>query len=321
MLVYSVRNLCKIYQQGQVLANDNISFDLEQGEIFGLLGPNGAGKTTLVRMMMGLLAPTSGSLSLMGHDVVANPHKPAELVSYVTQRPDALADLTVLEALSITGHLRGMSRPDARRQAAALVEEFQLSKFAGRVLGRLSGGQKRLTGFCLALMGNRPVMILDEPTNDLDPVHRRWLWDKLIELNRQRGTTIILVTHNVAEAERVLRRVGIINRGKITALDRVGALKSRVSDCVRLELCFREGGYEDCRVQRQLLAGIFSGDIIQLDPGRWQVLAPRERAQHEIAAVLQQVGLEQLEDMRILLPTLEDVYMKLGGSEQLAHAN
>lgn len=321
MPLYSVRNLCKIYQQGQVVANDHLSFDLEEGEIFGLLGPNGAGKTTLVRMMMGLLAPTSGDITLRGHDVVANPHKPSELVSYVTQQPDALADLTVMEALSITGHLRGMTRPAARCQASDLVEEFQLTEFAGRVLGRLSGGQKRLTGFCLALMGNRPVMILDEPTNDLDPVHRRWLWDKLIALNRDHGTTIILVTHNVAEAERVLRRVGIINRGKITAIDRVGALKARVSDSVRLELCFRANGNQDCQGQRQLLEEIFSGDIRQLDPGRWQVLAPRDRAQYEIASVMQQVGLEQLEDMRILLPTLEDVYMKLGGSEQLAHAN
>lgn len=320
MPLYSVRKLCKTYKQGQVVANDNLSFDLEEGEIFGLLGPNGAGKTTLVRMMMGLMAPTSGDISLLGHDVVANPHKPSELVSYVTQRPDALADLTVMEALSITGHLRGMTRPAARRQAFELVEEFQLTEFAGRVLGRLSGGQKRLTGFCLALMGNRPVMILDEPTNDLDPVHRRWLWNKIQQLNRERGTTIILVTHNVAEAEKVLRRVGIINRGKITAIDRVGALKARVSDSVRLELCFRDGG-RDCQAQRQLLEGIFSGAVMQLDPGRWQVLAPRERAEREIVSVLQQVGLEQLEDMRILLPTLEDVYMKLGGSEQLAHAN
>ena len=321
MMLYSVRNLCKTYKEGQVLANDNLSFDLEQGEIFGLLGPNGAGKTTLVRMMMGLLAPSSGELSLMGHDVVANPDKPADLVSYVTQRPNALADLTVREALAITGHLRGMGRPAARRQASELVEEFDLGGFAHRVLGRLSGGQQRLTAFCLALMGDRPVMILDEPTNDLDPVHRRWLWDKLVELNRDRGTTIILVTHNVTEAERVLRRVGIINKGRITAMDRVGALKARVGDSIRMELCFRADANRDCQAQKQLLSRIFNGNVTRMDPGRWQVLAPRNRAQEDISAALEQVGLDNLEDMRILLPTLEDVYMKLGGSEQLARAN
>ena len=319
MTVYSVRNLSKSFLDGGVVANDNISFDLAEGEIFGLLGPNGAGKTTLVRMMMGLLAPAKGSITLMGHDVVANPHIPSYFVSYVTQRPDALADLTVSEALTITGHLRGMTRAEANNQASQLVEEFRLDSYAGRVLGKLSGGQKRLTSFCLALMGQRPILILDEPTNNLDPLHRRWLWDKLLELNRTQGTTIILVTHNVAEAERVLRRVGIINKGKITAMDRVEVLKDQVSDSIRMELCLRTGA-EDSKAQQQMLSRLFP-TCKQTTPGRLQIIIPRNHAQEGITTVLTQVGLENLEDMKIMMPTLEDVYMKLGGSEQLAHAN
>lgn len=315
MLVCSVRELTKRYTKGNVLANDCLSFDLHQGDIFGLLGPNGAGKTTLVRQLMGLVKPTSGSIQLFGRDVVQDPEGVPKMVSYMTQRPTALADLTVKEALTVTGRLRGLTSPEAKKQADQLIEEFELEKIASRVLGKLSGGQQRITGFCLALVSNRPMLVLDEPTNDLDPVYRKLVWDKLGEVNRSRGTTIILVTHNVTEAEGVLKRVGIINQGRITALGSVGELKGQVDQLVRLELLFKNEIAQE--LQSQLL-GKAALPVRELAGNRWLALVPKEQATEDIHRVLTAVGLERLDDFRILMPTLEDVYLQLGGGEQLA---
>lgn len=316
MIACSVNNLSKRYIKGDVLANDQISFELEAGDIFGLLGPNGAGKTTLVRQIMGLVRPTSGKISVFGHDAVADSDLVPNLVSYMTQRPTALADLTLREALVITGRLRGMTTLAARKQSSSLIEEFDLAPLTNRVLGKLSSGQQRLAGFCIALMGDRPLIVLDEPTNDLDPVYRKNLWNKLGEINRTLGTTIILVTHNVIEAERVLKTVGIINQGRITAMGSVGELKSRVDQAVRLELLFK--AEVDQPEQLGLLERYLAGQVNHVSGNRWLALVDRGEAAMEINSVLAAVGLEKLDDFRIQLPTLEDVYIQLGGGEQLA---
>lgn len=316
MIACAVYDLSKRYSKGDILANDKVSFELRAGDIFGLLGPNGAGKTTLVRQIMGLVRPTAGSISIFGRDVVAKPDLVPNLVSYMTQRPTALADLTLREALVVTGRLRGQTSRAARKQSDSLIDEFDLSALSNRVLGKQSGGQQRLAGFCIALMGNRPILILDEPTNDLDPMYRKAVWDKLGELNSRLGTTIILVTHNVAEAELVLNTVGIINQGKITAMGSVGELKARVDQAVRLELLFKakvEQTKQMCLLEENL-----AGHVKNISGNRWLALVARGDAPKEINSVLAAIGLENLDDFRIQLPTLEDVYFQLGGGEQLA---
>ncbi|MEW6523028.1 MAG: ABC transporter ATP-binding protein [Bacillota bacterium] len=312
---YRVEGLTKVYPRGKVLANDDVSFSIPQGEIFGLLGPNGAGKSTLVRQLVGLVAPSSGCIELMGHRVSGNTELIPYLVAYMTQRPMALADLTVEEALAITGHLRGMSRPDARAAGGALIDEFNLGAIAKRVIGKLSGGEQRLTAFCLALAGGRPILILDEPTNDLDPGHRKQLWDKLVSLNTERGTTIILVTHNVVEAEKVLRRVGIINRGRILAMGTVSELKAQVDTRMRLEITFRQGVDED--TQRRLVDASGLPLPVTTGRGRYAVWIQAASAETEIARVMTKIGFGAVEDLRVQAPTLEDVYIRLGGGDQL----
>jgi ABC-type multidrug transport system ATPase subunit len=150
-------------------------------------------------------------------------------------------------------------------------------------------------------------LVLDEPTNELDPANRRMVWDLLLELNRQDGRTIILVTHNVLEAERVIERVGIINHGRIMALGTVGDLKARVDRRVHLELVLAHG-YESSGA---IIATL--GEALQLKDRHWVVLAARESIQQTVQRVVHEIGLDQLEDFRILTPSLEDVYLQLGG--------
>ncbi|HAI21740.1 MAG TPA: ABC transporter ATP-binding protein, partial [Clostridiales bacterium UBA8153] len=306
---YRVEGVTKVYPRGKVLANDDVTFSIPQGEIFGLLGPNGAGKSTLVRQLAGLVAPTSGCIELMGHRVSGNAEIIPYLVAYMTQRPMALGDLTIEEALAVTGHLRGMSRRDARAAGRALIDEFNLGGIARRVIGKLSGGEQRLTAFCMVLTGGRPILILDEPTNDLDPGHRKQLWDRLVSLNNEQGTTIILVTHNVMEAEKVLRRVGIINCGRILAMGTASELKAQVDTRMRLEITFRQGVDEE--TQRRLVDASGLPAPVATGRGRYAVWVDAGLADQEIGRVISRIGFGAVEDLRVQAPTLEDVYIRL----------
>ncbi|HWI64612.1 MAG TPA: ABC transporter ATP-binding protein [Symbiobacteriaceae bacterium] len=308
--VYQVEHLSKTYKGNDRKANDDLTFAIAEGEIFGLLGPNGAGKSTLVSQLAGLLKPDSGTIRLYGIDAVAHPELIADYVALQPQRAAAVEDLYPHEAIYHTGRFRGLTAAEARRQTDALLAEFGLTAIGKRPVYRLSGGQRKLVTLAIAFIGERPVMIFDEPTNELDPEIRRVVWEKLLATNR-RGTTILLVTHNVLEAERVIQRVGIVNQGRLIALGTPGELKARVDQRVRLELLFKsdEDGLPD------LLTDL--GDARPLTKRHWTVLCHRDGARASIDSVLAHIGLDRLDDFRILTPSLEDVYLQLGGGAKL----
>lgn len=308
MVVYRVANLTKVYKKSDQKANDDLTLDIHEGEIFGLLGPNGAGKSTLVNQLAGLVRPTTGSIELYGIDIVKHPQIIPNYVAIQPQQSIVLNDLYPEEALLYTAQLRGLSASAARQQTADLLEELGLDDLRKKRIRRLSGGQRRLVNLAVTFMGDLPIQIFDEPTNDLDPVVRRLVWEKLLERNR-RGTTIILVTHNVLEAERVIQRVGLINHGRLLVLGNLGTLKARVDQRIRLELLFKDdvGGF------RGLLETL--GETQVLTNQHLTVLCHRDVARHAIDQVLGQIGLERLNDFRILTPSLEDVYVQLGGSK------
>lgn len=303
--VYEVRDLVKTYKSGKVRANDGLSFDIQQGEIFGLLGPNGAGKSTLVGQLTGLLRPDSGVLRLYGHDISRDSKLATEVVAALTQTPLPLGDLTVREVLRVTGHLRGLTRRDARDEADRLIDLLGLGDQGDKRLGKLSGGLWRLATIAVALIGERPVLVLDEPTNELDPVNRRMIWDLLLDLKMESGRTIILVTHNVLEAERVIERVGIIDHGRVVAWGTPGELKSRVDDRVRLELTLANGREDLGTVIASL------GDATRVTDQHWVVLVGREAVARVMTRVMVEIGLDRLDDFRVATPTLEDVYLRL----------
>jgi ABC-type multidrug transport system ATPase subunit len=310
--VYRIQHLTKIYKGSDRKANDCLCFTIQEGEFFGLLGPNGAGKSTLVNQIAGLTKPTSGSIHLYSMDVSRSPEMIPHFIALQPQHSAALSDLYPEEAIYETARFRGVNASEARRQTKALMEELGLDQVQKQQVRRLSGGQKKLVTMAVAFVGNRPVQIFDEPTNELDPVVRRIVWDKLLKLNRQ-GITIILVTHNVLEAERVIQRVGIINHGRLMAIGTPGELKAQIDQRVRLELLFKAESNTD--EFRPLLDEL--GSITALASHNWTVLCQRNTVQSAIDHIMNRIGLEKMDDFRILTPSLEDVYLQLGGGTRL----
>ena len=290
-----------------VLANDDVSLTVEPGEVLGLLGPNGAGKTTLVRQLVGVLRPDAGTVTLLGHDVTGDPATASRLLAWLGQEEPALVELPVGLAVETTGRLRGLGRSEARRATAALLEELGLSELVARPMTRLSGGQRRLAQLATALVGDRPLLVLDEPTTGLDPAARRLVWQALRRRREQQGTTVVLVTHNVLEAEQVMDRVAVLERGRLIACDTPGRLKALVSDEVRLDLVWRGDAPLGDPVVAELLA------LSQVDGLRWSVRLPTDQARTALAHLTTGAVLAVLDDFTLATPTLEDVYLSLGG--------
>lgn len=289
-------------------ATDGISLDVGHGEIFGLLGPNGAGKSTLVRQLTGLMRPDSGSVELLGHDLVRHPERAARLIGYLGQESTALDEMTVALAAETTGRLRGLSARQAREERDGVLDELGLGDLASRPVRRLSGGQRRLACFAAALVGHRPVLVLDEPTTGMDPVARRAVWAAVDRRREEHGATVLLVTHNVIEAESVLDRVAVLDRGRVIACDTPAGLKERVAGEVRVELVWREGPPLDVPEVAALR------DAAQESGRRWTLRLAPEEARAAVAAVTGGAAFSALDDFTLATPSLEDVYLALGGN-------
>ena len=219
--------------KGGVVANDHVTLSVDAGEVFGLLGPNGAGKTTLVSQLIGLLVPDEGSIAIDGKDVVARPQLARALCSYQPQAAAPVQGLTARHAIDLVGRIRGGAKNDVRRMADELITELDLAEVADRAVP-MSGGMARLTGFCMAAVVPGRVVVLDEPTNDVDPLRRRTLWACIRRLADE-GAAVLLVTHNVLEAERCVDRLAIVAGGKVLASGTPAALKSKLAAPLRLE--------------------------------------------------------------------------------------
>ncbi|HEX5569103.1 MAG TPA: ABC transporter ATP-binding protein [Streptomyces sp.] len=312
-----VRDLVKTYpaQRGRrgapgtpaVRASDGVSLTVRHGEVFGLLGPNGAGKSTLVRQLTGLLRPDAGRVDVLGHDLVRHPRRAARLLAYLGQESTALDELTVALAAETTGRLRGLGAAAARRERDAVLEELGLGQIAGRPLKRLSGGQRRLACVAAALVGERPLLVLDEPTTGMDPVARRAVWTAIDRRRAERGVTVILVTHNVIEAELVLDRVAVMDRGRTIACDTPAGLKAMVGEDVRLELVWRDRP----PLEVPEVAGLHRRATVT--GRRWALRLSPADARAAVAAVTGGPAFAALDDFTVATPSLEDVYLALGG--------
>ncbi|MFC8241645.1 ABC transporter ATP-binding protein/permease [Streptomyces chartreusis] len=307
-----VRDLVRSYRGrgGELIkANDGLTFSVPRGQVFGLFGANGAGKTTLVLQILGLVRPTSGSITVNGIDVVRHPELVKSTVGFLPQRGLSMRLIEARRALHYTGRLRGQSETDARRQTDELIEELGLGPYADRQVERLSGGLMRLVNFGMTLMGRPELIVLDEPTNELDPHNRRLIWDIVQRRAAEDGTTIVLVTHNVLEAEKAVHRVAVMHGGRITAMGTPGELKEQTGAQARLELFVRDGGSlteaEAARLGR--IGVVTPGDR----SGSYLVTAPPDRIQPLLEVLVTDVGVTRVDDFRFARPTLEDVYLSL----------
>jgi len=323
----SVQNLTKLYpRKGRakstnpsdyIAANDNISLEIQPGEIFGLLGPNGAGKTTLVNQLLGLTRPDSGTILVEGLDVTRYPQQVKEITAYLPQQGMAFGSIEVWRALSFTGQLRGLKTTEANTQAKSLIAELDLEQVANRYLNQLSGGMKRMVGFAMALMGQPKLLVLDEPTNELDPARRRLVWETIRNINRQRSITCLLVTHNVLEADSVLERLAVLASGKVRALGTPGQLKQEFSQEARLDLALANPLPKPLPeyFSETHLAGLVRVEPEPYLPLRFRLYFPPHLANEVLGVLIHRLGMSYLDDFKLALPSLEDVYLHLVNSE------
>jgi ABC-type multidrug transport system ATPase subunit len=308
MAFLEASEVTKRYRSG-TLANDGISLSAGLGEVIAVVGPNGAGKTTFVLQVLGLLAPSAGAIGVGGVDVVADPAGVKPLIGYQPQGHMAMGGIEAGRVLEFTARLRGLSPAEAAAQAAALATDFDLAPVLAKPLNTLSGGWRRLVDVAVAFAGRPRLIVLDEPTDNLDPVHRRLIWDRLDALRSSRQATCLLVTHNLLEAERVVDRVVIIDGGRVVQAGSPGALKQRFGTDVQLDVHLRAAA------PPALLA---LGAAHEARPGHVALLLPQQRVPAAMRILLAPGAREWLDDFRLAPPSLEAIYLGLG--EELADA-
>jgi len=206
-----------------VQANDGVDLRIGAGQVVGLLGHNGAGKTTLVNQVVGLALPDEGSITLAGIDAIARPDEARKLASVQAQANVPITGLTPRRAIDLVGRLRGGKRADVARRTEHLLDALELGPWADVTAEKVSGGVARLTAFAMAAVAPGALVVLDEPTNDVDPVRRRLLWAEIRRIADE-GAAVLLVTHNVREAETVVDRVTILDHGRVLADETPAAL-------------------------------------------------------------------------------------------------
>jgi ABC-2 type transport system ATP-binding protein len=297
---FRVNGLCKHF--GGLAANDNITLRVEPGEVYGLLGPNGAGKSTLVKQTIGLLKPTAGSIRLGPFDLVADPDAARQLCSYLPQAQMPIDSFHVREAIELAGRIRGGRAGEVRQQTATLVEALDLGEWQGALGQTLSGGVKRLVGFCMATVRPGRLVILDEPTNDVDPRRRRLMWEQIRALGA-RGCSVLLVTHNVLEAEKSVDRLAVIHKGRLVAEGTPSSLKAADRSHLRLQLMLAPG------TETPALPP-WAGEAVRVGHNLVTTIAEADAS----AGIAWAVGLTDTgvaEEYALGATTLEDAYIRL----------
>jgi ABC-2 type transport system ATP-binding protein len=337
--IIEVKHLVKRYPRVPQNAVDDVSFTIRRGETFGLLGPNGAGKTTTIGILTTAALPTAGRASISGLDVVADPIGVKQRIAVVPQRSNLDRSLRVSEILIYHAAYHGVARAERNARAEALLEELGLKERGQQKLGWFSGGMEQRVMLARALMHEPEVLFLDEPTNNLDPQSRLFLWDRLAAL-RERGVTVVLTTHDMEEADRLCDRIAIMDHGRILALDTPDGLKRLIPGGTMLELRIRvpeaaivghasEDGTGDAwpdrfRAVLEQLSGVTKVERLseQTDDSTGsQMLAFRLFASESAGtllanatqAVVQERG--ELLDLRVARPSLEDVFIFLTGKD------
>jgi ABC-2 type transport system ATP-binding protein len=298
--VIEVENLVKTYREARAV--DGISFCVKKGEIFGLLGPNGAGKTTTLSVLEGLTQADEGRVRVLQMDMDVAPAQIRGRIGVLLQSTSLLPDLTVVEQVEMFAGLYG--RHMKRNEALALLERVGIAEKANAFPARLSGGQMKRLAITLATINNPEIVFLDEPSTGLDPQARRDLWEIMLQL-REQGKTLVVTTHYLHEAEALCDRVGIMERGRLVALDTPGALMTVLGGLSSITISARLSinGIQDLpHVVRMLEKD--SGVCIQTNDVMATLGGLLELARRD--------GIS-LKDLHISQPSLEDVYLKLTG--------
>jgi ABC-2 type transport system ATP-binding protein len=295
-------NVVKTFSEGlkdRLVAVDHLSFNIERGEIFSLVGPDGAGKTTTIRMMCGILAPTEGSISLLGYDIRKQKSEVKKHIGYLSQRFSLYQDLTIDENIDFFAEIHKVRKYKDRKEE--LLAFTRLTQFRDRLAGRLSGGMKQKLALACTLIHTPDIIFLDEPTTGVDPVSRRDFWKILSSLLKS-GITIVVSTPYLDEAERSTR-VALMNQGRLLNCDTPEAIKSSFHSEVIELVC------DNVRVASEVLLRSFMRKDIQLFGDRLHILV--QDAKMKENEILRTLKREQIEvrSYRIIPASLEDVFI------------
>ena len=306
-----VRDLTKAF--GDFVAVDNITFDIKKGEVFGLLGPNGAGKSTTIRMLSTLTRPTKGTATIGGFDVVKQDTEVRKLVGIVSEKMIMYNRLTARENLWFFGNLFGMPKEELNKRIEELLKLVQLSKWEKAQVGTFSTGMKQKMNIIRALLNMPQVLFLDEPTLGLDPQSTVEIREFIRKLNQEHNTTILITTHMMSEADILCDRIGIIDHGKIVALDTPSNLKNSISGANTTILTL-----EISNLTPDLLAAVRAlkcvETLAQENSSHLKVHAHGNGAFDSIIdAIRAKSG--NIVSMQNIQPTLEDVFLHITGRE------
>jgi ABC-2 type transport system ATP-binding protein len=289
-----------------VVAVDRLSFDVKAGEIFGLVGPDGAGKTTTMRMLAGVLAPSSGSATVAGFAVVHDPEGVKNHISYMSQRFGLYEDLTVDENIRFYADVFALSRTDRESRAATLLEAAGMSPFRKRLAGKLSGGMKQKLGLVCALIHTPQVILLDEPTNGVDPVSRRDFWRILYSLLVEK-VAILISTSYLDEAERC-HRVALLHQGRLLFCDTPSELKKNLPGAVVAVV-----SSEPRRLRDFLTGSEGVSDMVLVGDGLHLMVDDAAKRVPDLRMRIQSANLpfDRIEEVA---PTIEDLFVQSVGS-------
>ncbi|SFI37270.1 MULTISPECIES: ABC transporter ATP-binding protein [Microbacterium] len=292
-----------------VEAVTDLTFTVTRGELVAFLGPNGAGKSTSLRMLTTLLPPTAGTARVVGHDILRSPAAVRARIGYVGQLTSGSFSQRVRDELLSQGAFYGMPAPDARTRADELIASLDLASFATRTVQQLSGGQKRRLDIALGLMHAPPLLFLDEPSTGLDPQSRANLWEHILRLRAEHGTTVFLTTHYLEEADRYAERVMVMDRGRVIADDTATRLKAELAGDV-VTLGFGSDG--DAERAVDIVRRLAQRDVAREGASVTLTAPDGDRLLPAAVRALDAEGL-RVERATGVPPTLDDVFLALTG--------
>jgi ABC-2 type transport system ATP-binding protein len=293
---------------GATKAVDGVDLSVPSGSVYGVLGPNGAGKTTTIRMLATLLRPDAGSARVLGHDIVSQPDAVRSAVSLTGQLASVDEDLTGRENLILLGRLLGLKRAPAKERAAELLDAFGLAEAAGRLVKNYSGGMRRRLDIAASIVVTPQLMFLDEPTTGLDPRSRNQVWDIIRALVAE-GTTILLCTQYLDEADQLADGIAVIDHGKVIAEGTPGQLKASVGGgALRVRLLDPEQRPHAERVLSRELAAV----RLEPDPAALSAPCPGAERAAEAVAELARSGV-RIADFALGQPSLDEVFLAVTG--------
>jgi ABC-2 type transport system ATP-binding protein len=305
-----VQNIVKVY--GSFMAVKGVSFQVQEGEIFGLLGPNGAGKSTLIRMMTTLIPVTGGRALVAGHDVSKDSDDVRRVIGVIPQALTSDPDLTVEENLSIYAKLYGVPRAERIHNINEVLEAVDLLKWRDAPVKTLSGGMRRRVEIARGLVHNPHIFFLDEPTTGLDPVSRIAVWEMLDKVRKARKLTILITTHYMEEADKLCDRIAIVDHGKLVALGTPLELKQGVPGANVVEVHF-DRETEEWQGRLEKLEGVTS--VQAQSAGFYRVLTSSgSKTTMQLVELAASLG-ETLTSLSVQNTTLDDVFVHYTGRQ------